>query len=247
MRVNSTDLQNAFGKYLSLCEKEDIIITKNGKNVAKLISYRKPEEYLLNETKGDYNVKQRISFAEYEDGVNTSDQRYELIKGEIYLLTSPSFRHQVVLREIFRNLVACFHNHTCQVLSAPFDIRLKGYAEKFSEDPNVIQPDLVVICDEENVTEDGRYEGIPTLIVEILSSSTRGKDMISKLDLYMRSGIREYWIVDPIGGQFWQYAFSIEREPEDVHVFEKTGTVESVSFPGLVLDLATIFPVQKQG
>ena len=34
MRVNTTDLQNAFGKYLVLVEKEDIIVTKNGKSVA---------------------------------------------------------------------------------------------------------------------------------------------------------------------------------------------------------------------
>lgn len=245
MRVNSTDLQNAFGKYLSLCEKEDIIVTKNGKNIAKLISYSEPEKYLFNEVKGAYNVKRRISFAEYEDIVNSSDQRYELINGEIYLLASPSFIHQVVLREIFKCLMAFLDDHSCQVLSAPFDVRLKGYAEKFSEDPNVVQPDLVVICDEEHVTEDGKYEGTPTLVVEILSPSTRGKDMISKLDLYMRSGIREYWIADPTSGQFWQYFFNFERELEDTKVFHRTETVKSAFFPGLSLDLATIFPNSK--
>lgn len=240
MRVNSTDLQNAFGKYLSLCEKEDIIITKNGKNVAKLISYREPNEYLINEIKGSYNVKRRISFAEYESIVSASNQRYELIKGEIYLLASPSFRHQVVLREIFKHLMIFFNKHTCQVLSAPFDIRLKGYAEKFSEDPNVVQPDLVVICDEENITDDGKYEGIPTLIVEILSPSTKSKDMVSKLELYMRSGIREYWILDPINGQFWQYLFNSERELENTNVFNEIGIVKSATFAGLNLDLGVI-------
>ena len=45
MRVNTTDIQNAFGKYLSLAEKEDIIITKNGKNVAKLIRYNEPDYF----------------------------------------------------------------------------------------------------------------------------------------------------------------------------------------------------------
>lgn len=246
MRVNSTDLQNAFGKYLSLCEKEDIIITKNGKNVAKLISYREPDEYLINEAKGAYNVKRRISFAEYESIVSSSDQRYELIKGEIYLLASPSFRHQVILGEIFKCLMIFFNNHPCRVLSAPFDVRLRGYAEKFSEDPNVVQPDLVVICDEENVTDDGKYEGIPTLVVEILSPFTRSKDMVTKLNLYMRSGIREYWIVDPINGQFWQYVFNPERELENTNVFDRVGTGESATFPGLSLDLATIFSDVKR-
>jgi antitoxin (DNA-binding transcriptional repressor) of toxin-antitoxin stability system len=39
MRVNTTDLQNAFGKYLSLVQKEDIIIVKNGKSIAKMIKH----------------------------------------------------------------------------------------------------------------------------------------------------------------------------------------------------------------
>lgn len=157
-------------------------------------------------------------------------------------MASPSFRHQVVLREIFKFLMVFFNKHPCQVLSAPLDIYLKGYAEKFPEDPNVVQPDLVVICDEENVTDDEKYEGVPSLVVEILSPSTRSKDMVSKLDLYMRSGIREYWIVDPINGQFLQYIFNSERELENVNILNGVGMIESPTFAGLSLDLAMIFP-----
>jgi prevent-host-death family protein len=43
MHVNTTDLQNSFGKYLALVEKEDIIVTKNGKSVTKLIRYSEPD------------------------------------------------------------------------------------------------------------------------------------------------------------------------------------------------------------
>jgi prevent-host-death family protein len=49
MRVNATDLQNAFGKYLSLTEKEDIVILKNGKSVARLVHYSEPDYLLLHE------------------------------------------------------------------------------------------------------------------------------------------------------------------------------------------------------
>lgn len=69
-------------------------------------------------------------------------------------MASPSFRHQVVLLDILQPLLEFFRNHSCRVLTSPFDVRPKGYAEKFSEDPNVVQPDLVVICDEENVTDE---------------------------------------------------------------------------------------------
>ena len=83
-----------------------------------------------------------------------------------------------------------------QSVTAPLDIRLFGIATKFEEDPNVVQPDVVVICDRDKVNEDGRYEGIPTLVVEVLSPSTKSKDMVAKLNLYMKSGVSEYWIVD---------------------------------------------------
>ena len=100
MRVKATDLQNAFGKYLALAEKEDIIIVKNGKVVAKLIHYSEPDFFIVHEEARQYGSPKRISYEEYLDLVNSSDQRYELIDGEVYLLASPSFKHQVVVHEI---------------------------------------------------------------------------------------------------------------------------------------------------
>ncbi len=61
MRVNTTDLQNAFGKYLSLVEKEDIIVTKNGKSVAKLIRYTEPDYFLVHEEAKGYKTTRKIS------------------------------------------------------------------------------------------------------------------------------------------------------------------------------------------
>jgi Uma2 family endonuclease len=56
----------------------------------------------------------------------------------------------------------------------------------------------MVICDlEEKLDERDYYMGTPALVVEILSESTRRKDLVKKLDLYMSTGIKEYWIVNP--------------------------------------------------
>ncbi len=77
----------------------------------------------------------------------------------------------------------------------PFDVH---FHKKDINDPDVCQPDLLVICDlEGNVSEWDRYTGTPTLVVEILSDGTRSKDLVQKLNTYMLSGVREYWIVDP--------------------------------------------------
>ena len=73
--------KNAFGKYLSLVEKEDIIVVKNGKTVAKLIRYTEPDHFLLHEEAKNYQSTRKISYEEYKNLVNSSDQRYELIDG----------------------------------------------------------------------------------------------------------------------------------------------------------------------
>jgi Uma2 family endonuclease len=242
LRVNTTDLQNAFGKYLSLVEKEEIIVIKNGKSVAKLIRYSEPDFFIVHEEAKRYKSHRRISYEEYMALVDSSDQRYELIDGEVYLLASPSFKHQVAVGEIAGFFYNYFKDKSCRSLTAPLDIRLFGFAVKFEEDPNVVQPDVVVICDEEKVNADGRYEGIPALVVEVLSRWTKGKDLAAKLNLYMKSGIREYWVVDLERKNVFQYIFSVERDLESLYTLSVEDTVKSAVFEGLEIKISDIMP-----
>jgi Uma2 family endonuclease len=240
MRVNTTDLQNAFGKYLALVDKEDIIIVKNGKSVAKMVRYNEPDFYLVHEEAKNYKAR-RVTYDEYMELVDSSDQRYELIDGEVYLLASPSFNHQVAVSEINWHLSHYFRGKPCRALTAPLDIRLFGFATKFEEDPNVVQPDVVVICDLDKVSKDNKYEGIPALVVEVLSPTTRTKDMVAKLNLYMKSGVREYWVVDLGGKTVMQYIFSEDRNVERLEAYKEGEMVRSVIFDGLEIPLHEVF------
>lgn len=240
-RVNTTDLQNAFGKYLSLVEKEDIIVTKNGKSVAKLIRYTEPDYFLVHEEAKGYKTTRKISYDEYMELVDSTDQRYELIDGEIYLLASPSFKHQIVVNEISGRLYNYFKGKSCRSLTSPLDIRLFGFATKFEEDPNVVQPDIVVIGDIDKINKLGKYEGIPTLVVEVLSPSTKGKDMAIKLNLYMKSGVSEYWVVNPENKNILQYSFSPERSIDSLKSLEVKDAIESSVFAELKIPLGDIF------
>lgn len=239
MRVSSTDLQNSFGKYLSMVEKEDIIVVKNGKTVAKLSNYIEPQNFFIREEAENY--KRKITYQEYMSLVESSDQRYELIDGEVYLMTSPSFNHQLVVNEISWHFNNYFRDRSCRSLTAPLDVRLSGYAIKLEEDPNVVQPDILVICDQDKVNEDNKYEGVPTLIVEVLSPSTKGKDMITKLNLYMKSGVLEYWIVDLEKKDIKQYNFTMDRELDNLTSYEEHDTIGSCYFDGLQISLEDIF------
>jgi Uma2 family endonuclease len=129
----------------------------------------------------------------------------------------------------------------CRSLTAPLDVRLFGFAAKFEEDPNVVQPDVIVICDPDKVNQDNRYEGIPTLVVEVLSLSTKGKDMVVKLNLYMKSGVLEYWVVDPDNKNILQYSFSGGRDILSLNYGKKGDTVKSAVFEGLEIPVNDLF------
>lgn len=107
--------------------------------------------------------------------------------------------------------------------------------------PDVVQPDLLVACDAKNaIDEKGRYDGVPTLAIEVLSPATRTTDMVDKLNTYMRSGVGEYWIVDPRLKRVLQYVF----EELDIEAFEAYGLEDSfasTAFPGLEVQVAEIF------
>jgi Uma2 family endonuclease len=60
----------------------------------------------------------------------------------------------------------------------------------------VVQPDLLVVCDKNKMTEQD-IQGAPDLVVEILSPSTAVKDKREKKAPYERFGVREYLIVYP--------------------------------------------------
>lgn len=244
MVVNSTELQNNFGKYLRLCRFEDVIVSKNGRNIAKLVKYQ--DEWnidyygdgVVREKNPDYYAGEaEITYEEFLEISEASENRYEYINGRIYLMTSPGVTHQRIQTNMILIFGTCFKGKKCKPFVSPFDITLV----KFEDEKNVVQPDLIVICDLEEMTnEKDRYMGTPELVVEILSKTTKRKDMVLKMDLYMNSGVKEYWIVNPFNRRVYLHTF------EDGYISEsftwKDGeTAESVLFSGLKLSLSDIF------
>lgn len=233
MRVPTTTIQNAFGKYLKkVMSGDEIIITKNGNGVAKLIKYEEPMKYVTKEGAGEYYIRRRVSYEEFLEFTENSEQQYELIDGELYMMASPGHKHQVVVMEILYRMRQWFEDKSCIPLTAPYDVKLFNDAEKFEDDPNVVQPDVLVICDPETVDEKDRYQGTPTLVVEVLSPSTRSKDMLKKLSLYSKSGVSEYWVVDMDNNKIMVYYFE-EGEIMDLSLYGTGEMVESSYYDGL--------------
>jgi prevent-host-death family protein len=243
MIINSTDLKNNLGKYLRLSAREEIIVTSNGRKVAKLSAYEDTEkitaakEYIRERAHIYEATPQKASYEEFLELTENSDERYEYIDGEIYLLASPKVIHQKVLGELYFIFYNWFRGKKCRPLFAPFDITLKRTAENIS----VVQPDMMVICDlEENLDEKDYYMGVPALIVEIISESTRGKDLIKKLDLYMSTGVKEYWIVNPLNREASVYLFE-ENNISKNATYKNLENAVSYNFAGLEVSLEKIF------
>lgn len=240
MRVPSTEVQNNFGKYLKYAEvNEEIIVTKNGKDIARIIPCDDPQKSLVEEGAGEYQTREgRVTYEEFLELTEASEQRFELIDGVIYNLAAPSYDHQYAVHEIFGTFYNWFKNKECIPLTSPFDITL------FKAEDNicVVQPDIIVICDRDNMDKKGKYKGVPTLVVEVLSTSTRSKDMLKKLELYRQCGVKEYWMVDPKNNLVNVYIFD-NNDITDSLAFHKGAHeyAESAYFSGLKVTLGDVF------
>lgn len=132
---------------------------------------------------GEYTVEDYYNWPE--------DERIELIDGAIYDMATPTYSHQDVIGEIafiFKKFVKD-RKGKCRVNVSPLDVQLD------CDDKTIVQPDIVIICNTDIITKKNLY-GAPDLIVEVLSKSTRKKDMGIKLAKYINANVREYWIVD---------------------------------------------------
>lgn len=238
MEVSSTEVQNNFGMYLKLAQFEDIVVTKNGKKAVVIKAFAAPEKSVstIAEKAESYAWQsEKISYEDYLKLIEVSENRYEYIDGEVYLLSSPSYDHQSIIMEIANVMYNYFKAKKCRPLTAPFDVTLT-----MDENKNVVQPDIVVICDTENVNEKGRYTGIPTLVVEVLSESTQKNDMLKKLNLYLHTGIEEYWIVNPMRKEVYYYRFA-EQDIKDYRVYKDVETIQSIVFDGMEIPLKNMF------
>jgi Uma2 family endonuclease len=124
----------------------------------------------------------------------------------------------------------------CKVYPAPFDVRL--FYEEDESDDTVVQPDIMVICDEEKRGYEG-CRGAPDLVVEILSPSNTAIEMERKLKLYWEAGVREYWVVDPVNKGLTVYLFS--NGAITTAAYGSTGVVPASILPGLEITLEEIF------
>lgn len=114
------------------------------------------------------------------------ERRVELIDGYFYDMSSPTFLHQKIAGEVYRQIANFIMDQdgNCQPLVAPVDIQLD------CDEKTMVQPDVVILCGEDKVRKWGVY-GAPDFVLEVVSPSTKKKGLYEKIiQIYERRGKR---------------------------------------------------------
>lgn len=178
-----------------------------------------------------------ISFEEYLDLRKNSDEIIEYLDGIVCMSPSPSTQHQRISAKLTTEFMLFLRGKSCEVLAAPYDIEL--YREDI-EGKKIVIPDLSVICDKKGFTNN-KYVGIPTLIVEILSPSNQAHDLVTKLNIYMKYGVKEYWIVNPLKESITIYTLDNNGYYEQEAVESHRGIINSKELENFNVDLEYLF------
>jgi Uma2 family endonuclease len=185
--------------------------------------------------------KDHYTFADYLTWGDV-DFWAEIIDGELYMLNTPVTAHQRICFELSGQL-RDFLKKTpgiAEAFFAPYAVRL--FPKPDNSDDVVLQPDIIVVCDPAKV-DDYSCNGAPDLVVEILSPSTASHDRMFKRHQYLKAGVREYWIIDPVRKTVEVNILdTTSGEHQYVAVlYDNTETIAVSILPGCEISLPDVF------
>ena len=126
------------------------------------------------------------------EGAPDDGNRYEVIEGELFVSTAPSFFHQQVLSNLTFELRLYLQEH-------PVGAAVAGVGVIFDQFNGVI-PDLIFLTHErkKHILAQGQLSAAPEIVVEVVSpgATHEKRDRTVKRRLYSARGVHEYWIVD---------------------------------------------------
>ena len=177
-------------------------------------------------------TEQKLTYADLEQTPDDG-RRYEIIDGCLFVTPAPWTKHQRVVLNIAVVLRAAEEAGYGQVYVAPVDVVFDWH--------NVVEPDVLFISRErlEQVTLKN-IQGPPNLVIEVLSSGTRRRDLREKLQLYERFGVPHYWVVDTEEETVRCFAWQDGRYVEQA-TLRPGQRLSSPLFPGIEADVRALF------
>src|SRR2546421_5879206 len=181
-------------------------------------------------------ARQLVTVSDIEP-LQDDGNRYEVIDGQLFLSTPPSWSHQLALGELLFEMGLYLRENLIGHVNF-------GVGVIFDQFNGVI-PDLVYLSNERMKTVGGaRLSGAPEIVVEALSpgSKNEARDRIVKRQLYHENGVSEYWILD------------LDAKCVEIHIAGRTGGFQSkvvlhendaittALLPGFAFPVASLFP-----
>jgi Uma2 family endonuclease len=148
------------------------------------------EHNMVKEPAVDYN-KRRYTIEEYLEMERASDVKHEYYQGEIFAMAGASPSHNIIHSNVFIETGVQLRKKTCKPLGS--DMRLH-----IPENTLFTYPDIAIYCGDLSTIEYNKDTVIhPTIIIEILSKSTKNYDLTTKFDLYQNiPTLKEYILID---------------------------------------------------
>ena len=157
------------------------------------------ENFRRYDRQGTYTVEDYLALPD--------EQRAELIDGVFYDMAAPDLHHQYIISELLWQLKEYLRKTggLCRAFAAPTDVKLD------TDNRTMVQPDVFIICDRTKVTK--RWlNGSPDFVAEVLSPSTKNKDIFIKTLKYREAGTKELWLIDPMDKSILTYVFVPETK-----------------------------------
>lgn len=159
--------------------------------------------------------------------------RYDMIHGVLQLSSSGTADHNRKLNRFYFALESYLRMHRAGEAFTELDIQLP-------DGDDVLRPDVSFVLNENAHIVEDWIRGVPDLVCEVLSPSSRGRDLVDKARRYLRNGVREYWIIEDVQRQ-------MERRYNvgDAWHVESGDVVTSRLLPGFAVTVDEIFTARR--
>jgi Uma2 family endonuclease len=179
----------------------------------------------IKEAAVDYS-KQHYTIEEYLQMERASDAKHEYYKGEIFAMAGAGKMHNIVFSNVFGEIFALLKNNPCRPYGSDMRIHIPG-------NTLFTYPDISIICGNPISFDDENDTVIqPTVIIEILSKTTRDYDRGMKFKLYRDiPTLKEYILIDSenIGVEIFRINTNNHWELEEYKTLQETLVIPTVN------------------
>lgn len=177
--------------------------------------------------------KKKLTIEEYLTFERESSEKHEYYRGEVFLMSGASLQHNIIFSNLFGELTMCLKGKSCRPYGSDMRVCIP-------QNTLFTYPDISIFCGDISQYEDDNAIG-PTVLIEILSPSTKNYDRSEKFKLYREiPTLREYILVESeaIGIEVFRLNTTGHWELEEYKNIDQNLSIPSVS---LALPLRDIY------